>query len=404
MKYIDLKIWERFLLLSPVIWSWAIVFNFPESKHVISRLVALVCLYCVTVYPSEVRSKIRHKESGFFLLLLALIASYFSFLHYFRGGHFDFARVVWTIFFYFLLVPYRFFEHKILREMIFVSSLFFGAVACYQLIILNDMRIGGVVNSGPYGFAAGLLLVLVLVDLFNYKKVIVRNIAFDVISFVILVLCIALSQTRTSWLAMFVVLFFVMIRCLRNKSFKMQFALIGVFLIGSVTLTHVDMFKKRVNATKWEYSQIEKGNLNTSLGSRYDMWFNGLEFIKSSPIIGLSDKEEQSKIQTSYQIGTMQDRAHKILHHNKSSYHNIFVQAGVKGGVIALALMCLLLLTPFLIKCDSHYKVYSYPIAIFTVISTQFESHFTIYNQAAYFYIFLIGCLIMSSLREGNGT
>lgn len=390
---------EAVFLLSPCFVSWGLVFNFYNVKHILSKLILLVCIYCLFFYRLEVKIKIKKNEISMFMFFLFIVGGYFSFLHYFNDGHFDFARTVFACLFYFLLVPSSVFNSKNLALLISLSSIMIISKGIYDSSILGEVRIGKVVNPGPYAYICSLLLITQLgLFLWELKRKVYSLILFYGVISIFLTYIVYLTGTRAAWLGLFIVLLYFVF-----SQFKIKGVTKGVIFsiaIGLlvVYISNVKFIHDRIARSVSEIHMMIEGDFNTSSGIRVDLWRNGLAIGSNSLFIGMSRSEELEEVQKAYEQKKLQVSAYRILNHSRSSYHNVYVQSFVKGGLVALFLMLVWIYLPTIFRKSDVLKI-SVPLTIMTVISSGFESQFTIYSACAYFYLLLTGYLILMDIN-----
>ena len=195
---------EKIFILSPCLWAWAVVFNFPDSKHILSRLIVFVCLYSLLVFRKELVFKFNDDGLVKYICVLLFSGIYYSYLHFFRGGHFDYARVVFAVLAYFIFVPNRFFSMKNIIFIFILSSVVFLAIAVREKLSLHIPRIGYIVNPGPYAMATG-FLILVQVCIFKSLNLKMKSIvSFNIFC---LLYCLLFSKTRAVWIALIICMF-----------------------------------------------------------------------------------------------------------------------------------------------------------------------------------------------------
>lgn len=401
---------ESIFLLSPFLIAWGGIFNFHDVKHILSKLIAIISVYCLILYRNEVKEKLRYKSKAYFLLFLLVVYGLYSFLYYYNDGHFDFARAVISCFFLFLLIPSRLFNRRNLFFVVSSCSVVTILSALYESYFLDVLRVGYVVNSGPYSYVYSLLLVMQCYFLFSNRDNATRlykisGFAFNLIVVLGLLFVIYMTVTRTAWMGISLVCLFYLFKMVKDYSPKLVCIsfLIGIFSL--FLLSTQPKFKSRIDTTVAEANLIKLGDYTSSFGSRIDMWKNGIAFGKNSPIIGLNRKVEIQLVADSYNHNKMQKLAYKILNHSRSSYHNVFVQAWVKGGVVALVVMSILVFALPIFKVNRHYQTLIIPITILTFIASLLESQFTIYSSCTYFYLLFIGWQILSDEPwKGHGA
>lgn len=385
---------EQVFVLSPFFWSWAIVFNVPNSKHVLSRLIAIICIYLIVAYKGELKESLKIKHKRIYVSILLLSFLYYVFLHVYNDGHFDFSRVLIACSLYFYLLPKKFFNIKVFEFLISSSSCISIIFGIYERFFLGIERIGMLVNSGPYAYVIGLLLICQVYLLVNNYSIRLK-LGVGVSLSIGLVYLIILSETRAVWLGIGLLVFFITLPKLfvRKNNWK-YFFLLGLFFLFQ-TLSLLDSVSNRIDyAIQDIKGVVNNGNYNSSSGARIDLWRNGINFSKESLIIGLHREKEDILIRESYIRGGIQSVAYYILTRtDRSSYHNVFIQSLVKGGIIALILMFIMILSPVYLSSLST-RNFTICISVYTIVCANFESQFTIYSSCAYFYILLMGFII----------
>ncbi|WP_339386199.1 O-antigen ligase family protein [Vibrio caribbeanicus] len=389
---------ETVFLLSPIFWSWGVVFNFTDTKHFLSRLMAVVSVYCFVLYRNEIKYKWKVREYRVFIVFLAAIASLYSFLHVYNSGHFDFARVVWSLFFYFLLIPDKVFTKNNLKVILVFSSAILFMVAIYHHSYLHIGRVGFIVNAGPYAYIVGLMLILssyLVLDcvLLSRKK---ESLILFLTS-VSLATLLLWSQTRTSWLALVVVVIYVVVRFASRRQWTNVIVSTSILIIISLALGSTTQVQERLSYFKKDIAEVQNGNYESSFGTRIDMWSHGKVLFMSNPLLGIDLESERISINKAKEEGKIGKGAYWILNQERPNYHNVIVQALVKGGILGSVFAifwCGLFLA--LRKSKIIFINRAFPaLTIFTIMSVQFESQFTIYAATSYFYIFMVGFLIL---------
>ncbi|WP_171323823.1 O-antigen ligase family protein [Vibrio tubiashii] len=341
------------------------------------------------------KEKLKEREFIFFFSFIFFLGSYFSFLHYYNNGHFDFARTVFSCFFYLFLVPVRFFNLRNLGLLVNLASLFTATKGIYDSFLNEGIRIGQVVNPGPSAYVFGLLLILqVCFTIVEFRRGNYQGSFFCVILSFLLIYTVYLTGTRTAWLGLFLVLVYLLIYLFKKKSAKSGAILCIFVVLVLVGLFKVDYTHERISRSIDEVQMMLGGDYNTSSGTRVDLWFNGIAIGKENFLIGVPNDKEREAVQNAYENNEIQFSAYRILDHPRSSYHNVYIQSFVKGGLIALFLMLVWVFMPIVFSKSDVLNI-SMPITIMTVICSGFESQFTIYSACAYFYLLLVGYLIL---------
>ncbi|WXT99931.1 MAG: hypothetical protein Ctma_0637 [Catillopecten margaritatus gill symbiont] len=197
-----------------------------------------------------------------------------------------------------------------------------------------------VMNADLFG---NLTVLFLFMSWSNIQTEAVKDLSLSVLSTIFGMTSIVLSGTRGAWVS-FVVLFFVWLFLLLYKKMldkKVGFLLlIAVLALGVFASTNT-VIKNRSSEAVSEVSNWYNGvNINTSNGSRMEMYKAGLLAAKEKPILGYGyrngNKEAAKFADTELQSS--------IANHNH--LHNAYINTLVFGGVIALIALLALLFIP----------------------------------------------------------
>ena len=142
-----------------------------------------------------------------------------------------------------------------------------------------------------------------------------------IISSLIFILSLTLTQTRGAWLALIV---FLILSSLLDK--KLRKTIIVIFVLLAAALPFNDTAKKRISSIKHGMNAYFVHNKPTSIGQRFDMWSNTITAIKEKPITGYGDSslEKRYKTLSSKDIKPLRQHPHA---------HNEFLEAWSSFGV-----------------------------------------------------------------------
>ncbi|QLB17527.1 hypothetical protein A6B40_07990 [Mannheimia varigena] len=141
------------------------------------------------------------------------------------------------------------------------------------------------------------------------------------------------------------------------------------------------------------YHYTEKGNKNSSLGARFDMWENAFVAIAEKPLFGHGSSGYE--IFKKKQLESKQ-MAKSTLQFN--SLHNQYLESFVKRGIIGFAALMAILLIPFVIfarrlkaedravKCIAVLGIVHITAHSFFFLSQSFLAH----NSGSIFYFFVL--------------
>ncbi len=150
---------ESLLFLSPLFLMSAVIFNFVDTKFFLSRLIVLVCLYCLFFYRKACVENLKNQHFKQFVIISLLVFTYFTVLRLSRGDEYTFARTLIASIAYLLFVPWNRINRNWFYVAMVFSGLITGANAYYEHHILGIARVGIAVNPIPFSlFAATLVL------------------------------------------------------------------------------------------------------------------------------------------------------------------------------------------------------------------------------------------------------
>lgn len=331
---------ERLFLLSPLIVLLVAIFNFSDTKLILSRLIPIVSIYCLLRYREAFKEN-WHSElrgvfaSGLFLFVL------FSIYHALRGDAFSLPRTLITSLAYLFFVPWSKIPKSWLYFLVVVAAIICGLNAIYEKFLLDIPRVGIATNPIPYAlYVSFLVLSCLFLFLKNSSK------TFKLVASVgglLSLSAIIMTDVRGVILFLPVVIFYLVVTTVRptRKHFFVLF-----LSISAISSVFYGIFKQdidaRIRQTQYEISMIEKGNHNTSIGIRFDLWKRGVEVISQEPVFGLGDRGLQNS------IASITNRGAAIQPHLHNQYFDFLARYGLVGSLATL-ILCL----AFIVRIES---------------------------------------------------
>lgn len=302
-----------------------------------------------------------------------------------------------------LLIPLIFFfklypiKKSTLFHFVPIGGLVAGLLAVYQTFVLKLTKpFPGImsIQAGDIAIVLGLFSIAISFYWFAQKK---NSIGILYIIFAGFgVLASILTGARGGWIAFplcFLLIVFFNFKQINKKILTFS-SLLFVLAISLFIYRPEFGIQKRYNAAKYDVTQyFEKGNKNTSLGARFDMWENGLIATTEKPILGhgSSGYEGFKKQQVE-----SQKMAKTTLRFN--SLHNQYLETFVKRGVIGFVGLMAILFVPFIIfarrlrtedtsvKCLAILGIVHITSHMFFFLSQSFLAH----NSGSIFYFFVL--------------
>ncbi len=377
---------------------------------------AAISLFIFSCYLLKFKTKIKFPFSriNFTLLILYVIFLIGSALAKFE---LDASRVIFGFTFFYIIYLYAFsLDGKEVNRFLFfliVVGVIQSLIAITQYIGLyyniidlfhfpGRMRILGTIgNVNKFShFVSFIFLISVFLSFFTSRKK-YRN--FFLISSWIMFYTILISQTRASWLGLFIVSIFILSRY-RNLVRRKK-AIVYKLLLGLLVVTIIFI----LTTSNFHIAQsVEINNLGFS--GRLTFWKIALKMIGEKPITGFgtgSFRTEAKRIHKELDLPAFRVKQTELFHefgnkkvninykltpvHTHNEYLQIFAENGIFGFVIMIYLIFHLSSTFLRSKYNKiHLSLFFYPLIFMTVISFfSFPLH-TTYNGMLCF--FFLGC------------
>ncbi|HDL5700307.1 TPA: O-antigen ligase family protein [Mannheimia haemolytica] len=205
-----------------------------------------------------------------------------------------------------------------------------------------------------------------------------------------------LSGARGGWIAFpfcFLMILAFNFRHINKKIIACCAILLTIILTLFIYKPEFGIQKRYQQAINDIYHYTEKGNKNSSLGARFDMWENALTAINEKPILGHGSSGYESFKQKQVQSKQM---AKSTLRFN--SLHNQYLESFVKRGIIGFIVLIAILVIPLAIfikrlKTNDLTLKCIAVIGIIHIISHSFfflSQSFLAHNSGSIFYFFIL--------------
>lgn len=164
-----------------------------------------------------------------------------------------------------------------------------------------------------------------------------------------------LSGSRGGWIFTPIAIIYMIIsnRKYINKKIAISFSVL--IILFSVSIINTSIFKEKYNQTINNLVQFNKGDSNTSLGIRFELWKSAIYTIPYNPIIG-SGFEKRTELTTQFM---KQGKVNLPISFANWHSHNQYLEAlSVRGIIGFLGLIGILLMPLFIFRNnkdnDSH--------------------------------------------------
>ncbi|WP_104697329.1 MULTISPECIES: O-antigen ligase family protein [unclassified Helicobacter] len=216
-----------------------------------------------------------------------------------------------------------------------------GCISLYQRYVLGMGRVDGFSGIAEMADGSTILCLLgTILFLFHTKRIKF----FFLISVFLASLACALSATRGAmlglimgWCFILCMLFFYQRLHFKTLLIKMLIILLcyGVsFVFVSITDKNKDVF--RIEVATQDLQQYSKGEIETSIGLRFEMWKEAWAMFKMAPFFGLSSAEilqNLPKILEKSSSKIVRDQSYQQARGKK---HNQFLNAAAKRGIVGV--------------------------------------------------------------------
>ncbi|UPQ88100.1 O-antigen ligase family protein [Vibrio sinaloensis] len=393
---------EKLFLFSPIIITFSVIFNFHDSKFLISRAIFLVVLYCLIFHRKDLAQEFKRKSTFFVVGIIACL--YFFFMQYFNEGNSDLPRSMLFVLIYFFVVPTRNFSNDSLFYLAWLGCVSSGVLALYEVYALGEIRVGyRTVNPIPFSYYSGLsMLVMVGSFISSLSKDIDRVKLFFLLFALPLVLCaVVLSQTRATYLSLAIIsLVFLTHFILKYPTKKNIFSVLAIVISVSTLLWQVDDVRIRVVDAFEQVQNLSHDNYYSSTGMRVKLWEAGLKISQDSLVFGHSKSNISQYSSVLIAEGLAPSYLKQFLVHPNPNFHNQFIQTLVDSGLIGVFFISTFILLPTVIASGRVTRLGMY-ISTYTAICLWFDSMF-LYNHTVILYAF-VALILYSNAANDTG-
>ncbi len=331
----------QYVLLLPIIGLYTVLFWFDEGRNN-KLLVGPVLLLCLLSFFYSSRHIIKSNAKNLALWAAILFVGWMSLIDVTLGYSsaairgFLIAILLVTFFPKFLLTD------KLWAFLSCIASVGLFGYLLYQGEILGLGRGSWHINAIPLSTLSASVLIVGCLLCSVSKDKWVRYCSVIAIAFSFATVMYA--QTRGVWLALLCVGVSTL-WC--NRQWFTLSRLVGLLLLSLVVVGISSPFLfERFQQTLQEYTQIaDKGNLNTSVGLRFQMWDAALQLVPKAGFFGLGDSHSQVLEQLF--VDNKVDEG--LISFNPTHYHNQYLTVWVKLGIIGLVLFAFFFFIPLLI-------------------------------------------------------
>ncbi|WP_086981671.1 O-antigen ligase family protein [Vibrio aphrogenes] len=338
IKKYSYKLLTVFIYL-PFIWLGTGLCLTNDGRSIMTRLMVVASISLLLLYRKKAWSwKYKTRQQLYTSIAMLAFVFYLVLLQIYHGADRGLIRTIGLITLYYYLFPlHRFNERWVITAILF-NALGLAYLIYQNTYLTNINRL--VVDAqlmNPIPFATYCMLAAITQVHYAIKVSSIYLKGLCLIASVISITGMLLTDTRGVALALIFIALMILIKLLisRSKSFItlsiLAFTILSVF-IGTILK---DTFVTRYNQTQSEIHQIQNGNLNTSIGLRFQIWNSGIQTLMDYPILGIGSKNFRPEFKKHYEQGLI---TKNVVRFNPMHYHNQFLDMAVKNGVMGLIL------------------------------------------------------------------
>ncbi|EKF9704124.1 O-antigen ligase family protein [Vibrio cholerae] len=310
------------------------IFNVPDTKFILSRLIPVVCLYGLIKYGKEIKVNYNSQLKSFLIFGFGVVMVY-SIYHVIRGDGFSLARTLIASLAYLIFVPWKNINPKVVYYIIAIAAIVCGLNAFYERYVLNIYRVGISTNPIPYAlYVSFLVLSCVYLLLISQSKTL-KLLAS--IGGLLSLSAIIMTDVRGVIFFLPVAIIYLVITTIKPIWKYYIASIVSIILLSGVFYT---IFQPEINAriaqTQNEIALIKQGNLTSSIGIRLDLWMHGVDIIAQNPLFGVGDSGLQES------LSQMTNRGAAIQPHLHNQYLDLLARYGIVGTLVVF-LFCLAL-------------------------------------------------------------
>ncbi len=331
-KYV--KNLESLFFLSPLAILLIAIFNVPDTKFILSRLIPVVCLYGLIKHGKEIKVNYNSQLKSFLIFGFGVVVVY-SIFHVIRGDEFSLARTLIASLVYLIFVPWKRINPQMVYFIIAIAAIVCGLNAFYERYVLNIYRVGISTNSIPYALYVSFLVLSCVYLLLNSQSKTLKLLVS--IGGLLSLSAIIMTDVRGVILFLPVAIIYLVIAIIKPIWKYYIASILSIILLSGVFYT---IFQPEINArivqTQNEIALIKQGNLTSSIGIRLDLWMHGVDIIAQNPLFGVGDSGLQASISKMTNLGAaMQPHLH-------NQYLDFLARYGMVGTLV-IFLFCLAL-------------------------------------------------------------
>lgn len=387
-----MKIFNRnniilFLQSLPIIWLFSGFFITVDAVNIIIPL-TLLCLITQFFKPESNISYIPK----FFLFTIICLTLHILISDRIHDASTQEIRgyIIALVMLFVVVTPEKILEKK--HWLLLIASTCSILYCLYFSVYIPTRRAEWPINAIPYSTMTVLIASISLI-LAIYKP---KHKLINWLAFLFSIIAIVLAESRGPILALTCSIFIILIPLIKRHKFSYKLLIPVLLAIITSSYLLAPLLTDRYQQTKNEINLISNGKYKSSIGIRLELWQVAIKNIKEKPITG-TGRDLKKQISTMYKNKEISKYAYYF---SPSHYHNQYLDAWAKNGIIFFILIIILLFYPvyYYLKNRNTTSFMSYNISIIYIVTslTDVPLHS---SSGIIIYVFL-QCLLLGNDRQ----
>ncbi|WP_435248241.1 O-antigen ligase family protein [Vibrio sp. nBUS_14] len=334
------------IILLPIIWLFSGFLIVPGADKSIVIIILISVIVAVVYYKLD-NIKRNYKDP---YILTIFIASIFNVIFYetigFGSGE---LRSYLAVMLYLLVLPKDMVNFKSLKWLLLLAASVSFSILTYNRYGLDIER--GILNVNPIPYSITLTLyAIIALYLCVYKKS-----KISIVSYTLLVLGVFITETRGAIFPLIITSSFLIILFFKNKNKNniiVKHLIVSIVSLSVIFIASFDVIKNRAEVTLVEIQRLSDGDMDSSIGLRFQFWRAAQQLYTLSPIYGLGDSHAD-ELKALNQEGKVSDA---VARYSPTHYHNQYIDKLVKTGILGFTLLIMIQLIPCIISLRKKAK------------------------------------------------
>ncbi|CAK1798874.1 O-antigen ligase family protein [Vibrio crassostreae] len=370
------------IILLPIIWLFSGFLIVPGADKSIVIIILISIIVAVGYYKLD-NIKKNYKDP---YILSLFVISIFNVLFYetigFGSGE---LRSYLAVMLYLLVLPKDILNFKNLKWLLFIAASLSFLILTYNRYGLDIERGIRTVNPIPYSITLTLYAISALyLCVFKKSKI-------SIVSYTLLVMGIFITETRGAIFPLIITSsFLIFLFFMNNKKIKVKHLVITIISLSIIFTASFEVIKNRTEVTLVEIQRLSDGDMNSSIGLRFQFWKAAQQLYTLSPIYGLGDSHAD-ELKTLNQQGKVSD---SVARYSPTHYHNQYIDKLVKTGILGFILLIIIQLIPCIVsfreKSKARILIYTLTmlITLACLTDTPMSQPFSLLPILILFYLF----------------